>query len=147
MQNYETEIIINSTAKTVWNILMDHKNYRQWNPFITEIKGLAKEGETLEVTLQPKGSKAMTMKPKVLTVNANQEFKWLGNLFIKGLFDGEHYFKIEPIGEDQVKFIHGENFSGLLVKPLLKLVGKSTLEGFIAMNKALKDKIEEFEKA
>lgn len=38
----------------------------------------------------------------------------------KGLFDGHHFFQIEEINHIQVKQIHGENFSGLLSKIILK---------------------------
>jgi hypothetical protein len=58
-------------------------------------------------------------------------------LLIAGIFDGEHYFLLEPIGESQTRLRHGEKFSGLLVG-LLSGALSATEAGFTAMNMALK---------
>ena len=67
-----------------------------------------------------------------------KEFRWKGHLFVKGLFDGEHYFKLDALGPDKTRFIHGEQFSGVLSGMLLKMIGDSTLNGLKSMNEALK---------
>ena len=36
----------------------------------------------------------MTFKPNILVFEENKELRWLGKLFFKGLFDGEHKFEI-----------------------------------------------------
>lgn len=59
----------------------------------------------------------------------------------KGLFDGEHYFIIEDNLDGTSLFTHGEQFRGLLVG-LLEKVLKNTLKGFILMNEALKKRCE-----
>jgi hypothetical protein len=66
----------------------------------------------------------------------------VGPLVLPGIFDGEHYFLLEPIGEGRTKLKHGEKLSGLLVGPLS---GKlSAVEaGFKAMNTALKKQAEQ----
>ena len=60
-----------------------------------------------------------------------------------GLFDGEHVFTIEPLGENRVHLVQREIFKGLLV-PLLAPMGvfRSTLRGFEEMNRALKARAE-----
>jgi hypothetical protein len=62
----------------------------------------------------------------------------LGHLLIPGLFDGEHIFVLEPIEHNRVKFVHREEFRGVLVGLILRMVGESTRRGFEAMNQALK---------
>ena len=57
----------------------------------------------------------MTFRPTVLKVEPNREFRWLGHLLFPGLFDGEHIFTIEPLGEGHVRFTQREVFTGLLV--------------------------------
>ena len=138
MKNIETEIIINATPEKVWQILMDHKEYRNWNPFIKEISGDTQPEKHLSVCIQLAGKKPMEFSPVVLINSTETEFRWKGHLFVKGLFDGEHYFKLEDIGLNQTKFIHGENFSGLVSGVLLKMIGDDTLNGFQSMNEALK---------
>ncbi|MFY0601709.1 MAG: SRPBCC domain-containing protein [Cyclobacteriaceae bacterium] len=142
MKNFETSINIKAAASSVWKVLMDHENYATWNPFITEISGATEVGGSLSLMIRPEGKKPMMIQPTVLKNESETEFRWIGHLFVKGLFDGEHYFKLEPIGKNETKLIHGENFSGLMVAPILKMVGESTLKGFHAMNLALKNQSE-----
>ncbi len=144
MRSIKTEITINAPKEKVWNLLMDHKNYPTWNPFVKHIEGGVQPGENLSVTVQSEGNKSMDFKPLVLTNNTAKEFRWKGKLFVNGLFDGEHYFQIEEISENQVKFIHGENFTGLLSGVLTPLILDDTKKGFEQMNEALKQLSERF---
>lgn len=142
MKNLETSILINSSAQTVWNILLDFEKYPDWNPFIQTVKGQPIVGTKLVTSILLPGQKAQQFEPEVKVCKTAKEFRWLGKLFVKGLFDGEHYFLLEPVGKQQVKFIHGENFSGLLVSPIMALIGTSTKQGFELMNQALKQQAE-----
>jgi hypothetical protein len=142
MKKLHTEILINADRQTVWNILTDLEKYGEWNPFIREIKGKAEEGQILENHMYLEEGKKQVFKPEVLKVEEGKEFRWLGKLFVKGLFDGEHFFLLEEAGEGQVKLIQGEIFSGLLMKPIMKMIGEQTLNNFHAMNKALKARCE-----
>ena len=139
----ETDIEINASAETVWGILTDFEAHASWNPFIREISGVPKEGERIKAFIQPAGGKGMMFKPTVLKAEENRELRWLGKLLIPGLFDGEHYFRIEPIGENRVRFVHGEIFSGILVGLFAKSLDTGTAQGFRAMNEALKKRAEE----
>ncbi len=138
----ETEIEINAPAERIWEILTDFHTYPSWNPFIKELRGKPAVGEKLWVFIQPPGGKGMVFKPIVLRADENHELRWRGKLFISGLFDGEHYFRIEPIDENRVRFIHGEIFSGILVRLFAKGLDEGTLSGFRQMNEALKRQAE-----
>jgi hypothetical protein len=133
-----TEIKINASSKQVWSVLTNFNNYPNWNPFITSLKGDVYVGNTIEVNLL-----GMKMKPKVLAFNKNQEFRWLGHLFIKGLFDGEHRFVLNQNNDGSTTLIHSEKFYGILV-PLFKksLLGK-VKDGFKQMNVSVKNRTEE----
>ncbi len=117
---------------------MRFEDYGQWNPFITSIKGQPIVGTQLVNTLALPGKKAQVFKPTILAVTEQQEFRWLGSLFVRGLFDGEHYFRLEEISPQQTKLIHGEHFSGLLAGLIMRLIKEDTLQGFNRMNEALK---------
>jgi hypothetical protein len=133
-----SEIEIAASPEKVWRILTDFAEFPNWNPFIKKAKGNLTVGEKLEVFLQPSGTKGMNFNPTLLVVEKEREFRWLGKILIPGLFDGEHFFKIEPLDESKVKFIQGENFKGLLVRLLAKSLDTDTLRGFKEMNEALK---------
>ena len=142
MRNLETEITINASPEAVWDILLDHSAYPDWNPFITQISGPTQPGENLIVIITPPDSKPMEFKPLVLANEKEKEFRWIGKLFVKGIFDGEHYFLLEPVGPDETRFTQGENFSGILSGIMMKMIGKNTKVGFESMNEALKKQAE-----
>ena len=67
-----------------------------------------------------------------------------GRVVFPGIFDGEHFFKIEPLDEGRrTRFIQGERFTGLLVPLFRKNLDRGPREGFEAMNHALKARVEE----
>lgn len=74
-------------------------------------------------------------------VEPGKELRWRGSLPIPGLFVGEHYFVITPVGDGKSHLTHGEHFHGLLV-PLLGGMLKASEAGFKDMNSALKQRAE-----
>jgi hypothetical protein len=137
----ETDIEINAPAARVWALLTDFARMPSWNPFIQSISGNLAEGARLSVRIVPPGQSGMRFNPTVLAVRPEREFRWLGHLLIAGIFDGEHYFLLEPIGNGRTRLTQGEKFSGLLVG-LLSGVLPATEAGFKAMNAALKQQAE-----
>ncbi len=79
----------------------------------------------------------MIFHPEVKRLEPNQEIAWLGSLFIRGLFDGEHHLSVESIQPNRTRFIQRESFSGILV-PFLGNLLRDTQKGFEQMNEALK---------
>ena len=59
-----------------------------------------------------------------------------------GLFDGEHVFTIEALGENRVRFMQREIFTGVLVPLFARSLDTDTLRGFNEMNQALKGRAE-----
>lgn len=127
-----TSIEINSTPANVWEILTNFKNYNQWNPFITSIKGNLKSGEKLDVRIN-----TMQFKPQLLVVKPEQEIEWLGQLLIPKLFDGKHKFTITK-RNDKIIFEQSETFTGLLVPMFKHKINTEIKSQFHAMNLALK---------
>lgn len=141
----ETRVHIRACAAQVWTVLMDFEQYPQWNPFIRRLQGSVEPGQSLLVDVQPVGGRPMKFRPEVLTVQQAIEFRWLGKFLFKGLFDGEHYFKLEH-APNGVIFFHGEQFRGLLVPLFRWMLQQQTLPGFEAMNQALLDRAERFDR-
>ncbi len=142
-RSIKTEIIIDASAENVWQVLMNHETYPEWNPFITQISGSTVKGDELDVYIQGTGNSPMNFKPIVLVNKENTEFRWKGKMGIKGIFDGEHFFTLHQISANQTRFTQGEIFTGLLSGVLIKLIGKDTKAGFVSMNEALKLRTEE----
>ncbi len=137
----ETSIEIAAPPARVWGILTDFARMPAWNPFIKSVSGDLTTGSRLSVLIAPPGKSGMRFRPTVIAVHPERELRWLGRVLIPGLFDGEHYFRLDPIEGGQTRFTHGEKFSGLLV-PLLGGALSATEAGFHSMNAALKKRAE-----
>ncbi len=135
-----TSIDINASKEKVWDVLLDFKNYPVWNPFITSISGDFEVGSQLDAEI---GS--MKFKPFVLVSDEQKEFRWIGKLVMKGIFDGEHQFFIQEKSDGSIIFHQNEKFSGILVRLFSKKLDSDTKRGFEEMNKALKLRVENFE--
>ena len=138
-----TEIEIAAPASAVWAELADAEAYPDWNPFVKHLSGGLEVGNHLNVTVQSEGNAPMDFTPEVLVADENAELRWVGRLGFKGIFDGEHYFILEETDRGTTLFRHGETFTGILGYPLLALIREDTHKGFLAMNEALKARVED----
>lgn len=137
-----TEITINATPVKVWAVLTDFENYPNWNPFVKSLTGEVAVGKQITVLIDPPGGNAMTFKPIILAFTPNKELRWLGKLLIKGLFDGEHKFELIANNDGTTRFIHSEQFSGLLIPLFSKMLDTVTKNGFNLLNEVIKERAE-----
>jgi hypothetical protein len=142
MHHLETQIEIEASVEQVWALLIDFPSYPRWNPFVRSIEGTLEVGQSLKVFIQPPGASGMRFRPTVLGLQPNRELRWKGKLFLPGLFDGEHYFKLEARPGGGTTFHQGETFSGLLVPLCRRSLDGATKQGFVAMNEAVKREAE-----
>lgn len=134
-----TEIIINAPVDSVWKEFSNFSEYPLWNPFIKKVSGEMKSGGTIEITIQPKGDKAVVFNPTILIYKEKNILQWEGRLFIPGIFTGRHTFQLIRLNNDKTRFIQKEDFNGILV-PFINL--DATLAGFKEMNYLLKNRVE-----
>jgi hypothetical protein len=136
-------VTINAPVHVVWDILMDFASYPSWNPFVRAISGNPYIGSKITACLCLPGKKEMKFTPTVLQVLPNREFRWLGNLIMPHLFDGEHTFRLQDKGDGTLTFHHYERFRGLLIPFMGETLDFDTLKGFELMNAALKQRAEQ----
>ncbi len=115
--------------------------YPAWNPFVTSVDGVLREGGKLRVRLAPPGRRTMTFEPTVMALAQERELRWLVRLLVPGLLDGEHAFRLEERAGG-CRFHQTERFSGLLVPLLGAGLPEAARHGFEAMNAALKARAE-----
>ena len=132
-----TSITIQASPEAVWQVLTDFEAYPSWNPFIKSVKGEVAVGNQLDVQITN-----MKFKPKVLQFEENKAFVWLGNFILPGVFDGEHHFELVDNGDGTTTLQHFENFKGILFHLVKGKLLPQTKEGFEAMNKKLKERVE-----
>jgi hypothetical protein len=138
-RHISTDVVIHAPADRVWAELTDTGNYPEWNPFIRNISGDLKKGDTIRVTFHTKGSDPVVFTPTVIERREMEMLQWEGRLLMPGIFTGRHTFQLVQIGPGSTKLIQKEDFNGILV-PFFNF--DSTVEGFTLMNGELKKRIE-----
>ncbi|WP_144148698.1 SRPBCC domain-containing protein [Paraburkholderia sp. BCC1884] len=136
----ETETLIDGSPQQVWAVLTATDDYPLWNPEITQLHGQLRRGNVIEF-VEGAGPDAMVFYPEVLAVRPGRELRWKGHVWFPGIFDGEHRFTLEAVGE-KTRFTQGETFTGMLAGTLTGSVLTATADSMRAMNDALKQRVE-----
>ena len=126
----------------LWNILVDFERYPEWTGLFEFPLGHTDAGKRLRVRIFSRESKYMTFEPMLLRARAPEEFRWKGRLLMRGIFDGEHLFRIVDKGRGDVRFEHSEIFSGFLVPWLWRDLDTNTRRVFERFNEDLKRRAE-----
>ena len=137
-----TEVKIAAPIEAVWETLTDLAAYPDWNPFIVSAQGRVRVGERLTNRMQPPGGRGITFTPTVTVVEPAATFEWLGHLGLPGVFDGRHRFELAPSGDGGTAVTHSEQFDGILVRFMRSWLDTATMAGLVAMNDALKARVE-----
>jgi len=135
------EIIIQASPEKVWSILTNLSGHAEWNPMIYRAQGKIETGQTVKLSAKS-GSFDMKYNCFVVKVIPNREFIWKWHVLLPFLIRGEHAFSLEPISEENVRFINKETFRGLLVPFLTKELTVYGKKSTMAMDKALKIRAE-----
>ena len=143
MHRISTSIDIIATAEQIWAVLIDFSAYPAWNPFVRYISGHTTPGSKLRVTIQPPERQPMSFEPQVIICNPGHELRWRGTVLVRGIFDGEHSFRLSERARNRCTFTNEEGFSGFLVPFIMgNAMRNATRSGFEAMNQALKRQVE-----
>lgn len=141
LQDIRTTADIHASPDRVWEVLTDFAAYPEWNPFITRARGELEIGERLELRIEPPGGMARTIRPLVIETEPNRELRWVEG-WLGGLLDGHHAFTIVAKGENRTHVVHRETFTGLGVPVFRAMLETNLREGFDAMNRALKARVQ-----
>lgn len=136
-----TEVQIEAPAAKVWETLLDTASYPTWNPFIASVEGPIAEGSEVRIVLTPPGGRESRVAPRIVTLDQECEWRWVRRVGARWLLQAEHFFRLQSVGEQCTRLIHGEDYRGLLVK-YLGTAFTQTARGFVGMNQALKARVE-----
>lgn len=140
MKKIETQIDINASLASVWNIFSDFERYGEWNPFLIEVKGSLVEGSVVKIMARFSDGSLKVAEPTVEQVVLGESACFVAKKSF--LFTGKHYFVFEKISNGHTRFIHGEYFSGLLPLLFWNKIERSLTASFVEMNRALKEYVE-----
>ncbi len=135
-----TEVVIDAAPEVVFATLTDFGRYPDWNPYHIRVLGDPRVGADLEVRVhRPDGKIIDVPAVHVLRLRQNAELTWGGG--IRGIFHGEHVFRLEKAGRSGTRLIHNEDFKGIFIG-FADLPPEVLTRGYEMMNLALKDYIE-----
>ncbi len=135
---FETEVFIAAPPARVWALLADPAAHAAWNPMMQTVKGSFTPGQRVRLTMRAPSGGTLRFRPRVLVADPGRELRWLGQLGLPRLFDGEHFFRLIPEAGG-TRLIQGERFRGLL---LWAMDVQQFRAGFEAGNAALKARAE-----
>jgi hypothetical protein len=140
MKTMRSEIIIDASAEEVWVVLVAFSLYPEWNLFLRTIIGNASEGEQLRIKAKVYGLPEFSFRATISTCASPVKLGW-NAIFLKGVFEAYHYFEIQELGPSKCRFIHTEEFRGILCKPVLFILESTFRNGYRMMNEALKERV------
>lgn len=142
MKEIKTEITINASKEEIWAVLSNIDNYGDWNGIITNVKSSLQVDRGFKFKIKVFGL-SVPMVAKVHRADENQYLGW-GNDYqswIKVILAAHHYFEIIAISDSQCKFVHGEQFYGVVpfaLWPTIRMMAKS----YDTFNESLKSAVE-----
>lgn len=146
MIEVSASIDIAAPAQAVWDTLTDLRRFREWNPFIRKAWGSLHTGKTVRVRVRSRIGMPMFFRAKVLSRQGRHELRWRGHFLTRWLASGEHTFTLETLATG-VRFAQREVFTGILPWLARGLLVRETQRGFDAMNRALKERVEDAQSA
>jgi hypothetical protein len=141
--DYVIDIDINTSKEKVWSVITDFKNYSKWNSILR-----MKNNDDIEISkdfdvliLEKDGSIMDSFKAKAQSKDKYKSFSASQIMLTKGIFKATHYFVIEEISENKVKFIQKWKLEGVL-SSLFESMIFDVLDVFKKMNLELKIEME-----
>jgi hypothetical protein len=138
-----TQIDVEASPSRVWEVLTDLGAYPEWNPFIVRAGGTIEVGGRLSLRMQPVGARDVSLQPTVLEAVEGSSLRWRGRLWMPGILDAEHDFRVEALDGGRSRLTQNEEFTGLLAPAMARSLDRHTLPAFEAMNAALKLRAEQ----
>jgi hypothetical protein len=137
-----SQIDVDASPSRVWEVLTDYGAYPEWNPFIVRAEGRIEVGSRLSLRMQPVGARGVSLRPTVLEA-VEGRLRWRGRLWMPGILDAEHDFRVEALDGGRSRLTQNEKFTGLLAPVMARPLDRHTLPAFKAMNAALKLRAEQ----
>jgi hypothetical protein len=137
------DIVIDAPVERVWDVVVDFPSYAEWNTQLSWLAGVVGPGAVLKLRLAVEGASPYEFTPTVSAWEPNVRFAWIARTGIPRVFDGEHFFELEPMEGGKTRLVNRERYSGvlsLLMQRLPMMAGAP--RGFAKMNEEIKARAE-----
>ncbi|MCG8364229.1 MAG: SRPBCC domain-containing protein [Pseudanabaenales cyanobacterium] len=142
MPSLYTEIEIEAPKEHVWEVLFRKEDWRQWNTFLFDCDPTKPFQRGREVSLSLRrleGEEETEFQPTITLIRPSVCLRWVSK--VPGL-QNEYTFELQEIGPGRTKYIHRDNFSGLLSGVFLPFIRQDEKQGLKRMARQLKRYIE-----
>ncbi len=135
---YSDSVLIHTSARQVWNVLTDFKNYPNWNPFTYQVETELKPGKAVKMHVNlPRRGKKLQIE-YVREIRPPHLLSWGMTMGAEILLVALRTQTITPIDESTCRYQTQDTFTGYLT-PLVRLIMASSIrDGFNQMAYALK---------
>jgi hypothetical protein len=133
---------IDAPPAAVWAVLTDLARFHAWNPFIRAARGATGVGDAVRVRVRPSLPVPLVFHATVSASDEPRALRWDGHVLARWFARGDHTFEIAPLGDGRSRFVQRERFSGILPRLGARLLAREARRGFVAMNRALKQRVE-----
>lgn len=126
----------------VWDVAFGDGRDAGWNPYLLALRGPLEVGASIEIAiLQRNWQKTMELTQVLVEVDPPRRLAWRGQPGPSGLIRTDHSFAIEPLGSGSVRFVHREEFRGVLARFFDETMKGHTEAAFRAMDEALAERV------
>lgn len=133
---------VDASPAVVWRHLVDLPGWSAWNHLSPQAVGVPEAGGTMRLVIPGPLGLRVPSAVCMEEVTPEHALVWSGSLPVPGLFAAVHGFDLEALPGGRTRIVHHETFRGLLVRPLLWLLGARGGARHRAVNEALKAVVE-----
>lgn len=135
------QVEIDAPAQVVWDILVDLKNYHEWNPFTERVESTLVLGDKVDLYVRL-GKQNKIQTEQVREVSPPNTLSWGMTMGLDFLLKALREQKLETVTEDKCVYFSTDAFQGLLTPLVVMLYGEKIRVGFNEMAYALKKRAE-----
>jgi hypothetical protein len=137
------DIEVDAPIDKVWQAVIDFDNYKNWNTQLSYLGGDVKPNGQLHLKLGVEGTTPYEFKAHISHWEDKKRFAWIARTGLPRVFDGEHFFELQNLGNGKTLLINREEYRGVLSLifqqlPMMKVAPK----GFEKMNIEFKNYVE-----
>jgi hypothetical protein len=133
---------IDASPAVVWRVLTGFGDYGSWNPYYPRAEGDLVEGGTITLHAALPGGRSGVGTCRIRTVRPQEELRWTSHLFLPGIMDADHRFRLVRVASDRTRLEQEETLRGLLI-PVGGTLVAQIRQGCKAMAEALRARAEE----
>jgi hypothetical protein len=136
-----TSTTIDAPPEVVWRVLTDLDGYGSWNPYYPRAEGNLAEGASVTLHAVLPGGRTGVGRVRIRTVRPQEELRWSSHLFLPGIMDADHRFRLVAAWSGRTRFEQDETLRGLLI-PVGGSIVAQVRQGCEAMADALRARAE-----